>query len=233
MTGGYGAAVAAFRRAAYDGWAALPFFAGSQADRVASEIETRSGAGATVLPPAAETFAALSACPPQDVRAVIVGQDPYPTPGDAHGLAFSVKPGVPVPRSLRNIFQELAADIPGWTAPRGGDLSPWTRQGVLLLNTCLTVEAGQAGAHRGIGWEQLADEALGLVSAASEGAVFILWGADAQKRRPLIDETRHLVIATAHPSPLSARRGFFGSRPFSRTNAWLVARGRPQIDWRL
>jgi uracil-DNA glycosylase len=169
---------------------------------------------------------------PNDIRVVILGQDPYPTPGHAHGLAFSVREGVAVPRSLRNIFKELQSDL-GIAQPRSGSLLPWARQGVLLLNACLTVEAGNAGAHRGLGWERLADEVVRHVAERSPGAAFILWGADAQKRRPLIDEGRHLVIAAAHPSPLSARRGFFGSRPFSRANDWLRKRGREPVDWAL
>jgi uracil-DNA glycosylase len=127
----------------------------------------------------------------------------------------------------------LQSDMAGWIAPRSGDLTTWARQGVLLLNAGLTVEAGRAGAHRGFGWEQLADEVIRHVSDHSPGAAFLLWGADAQKKRSLIDAAKHVIIATAHPSPLSARRGFFGSRPFSRVNDWLADHGRPPIDWRL
>lgn len=214
------------------GWAALPFFTGGSALALAARLDRMVDSGNHILPPAPDVFTALSLTPPHSVRIVILGQDPYPTPGDAHGLAFSVRDGVPVPRSLRNIFRELQDDL-GVAMPVSGSLLPWAEQGVLLLNTCLTVEAGAAAAHRGLGWEPLADAVVQHVSGSSPGAVFILWGADAQKKRPLIDEDRHLVIATAHPSPLSARRGFFGSRPFSRANGWLVERGRDGVEWRL
>jgi uracil-DNA glycosylase len=214
------------------GWAALPFFSIGAAKTLTARLDAMVASGSRILPPPADLFAALALTAPHAVRAVILGQDPYPTPGDAHGLAFSVQVGVAIPRSLRNIFKELEADL-GLPPPRAGSLLPWARQGVLLLNTCLSVTAGQAGAHRGLGWERLADEAIRLVADRSPGAVFILWGADAQKRRPLIDEEKHLVIATAHPSPLSARRGFMGSKPFSRSNSWLAERGLEPIDWRL
>jgi uracil-DNA glycosylase len=212
------------------GWAALPFFTSGDAARLAEKLDGLAAAGRHILPPAADVFAALRLTPPASVRVAILGQDPYPTPGDAHGLAFSVKDGVAIPRSLRNIFREIETDL-GQPQPRSGSLLPWARQGVLLLNTCLTVEAGSAGAHRGLGWERLSEEAVHQVSALSPAAVFILWGADAQKKRPLVDESRHLVIATAHSSPLSARRGFFGSRPFSQANAWLAERGRSGVEW--
>jgi uracil-DNA glycosylase len=214
------------------GWAALPFFASGDAVRLAERLDAMAAAGPVVLPPAPDVFAALELTPPEAVRVVILGQDPYPTPGDAHGLAFSVRDSVAVPRSLRNIFKELQSDL-GLPPPRSGSLLPWARQGVLLLNACLTVEAGAAGAHRGLGWERLSEDAVRHLSSVSPAAVFILWGADAQKKRPLIEEPKHLVIATAHPSPLSARRGFFGSRPFSRANAWLRERGREEVDWRM
>ncbi len=232
MTRSYGEAVAAFRRETATGWAALPFFTGGGAAAVAARLDDMVAKGNRILPPPADVFAALALAAPNTVRAVILGQDPYPTPGDAHGLAFSVREGVAVPRSLRNIFKELEADL-DLSPPISGSLLPWARQSVLLLNACLTVEAGAAAAHRGLGWETLAEQAVRHVSQHSPGAAFILWGADAQKKRPLIDEAKHLVIATAHPSPLSARRGFFGSRPFSRTNAWLAGRGFSLIDWRL
>jgi uracil-DNA glycosylase len=232
VTESYAAALAAFRREAAGGWAVLPFFQGDAADGIARRLDQRVLAGHPVLPPSADVFTALRLTPPAQVRAVILGQDPYPTPGDAHGLAFSVRSGVAVPRSLRNIFRELEDDL-GVPRPVDGSLLSWAGQGVLLLNACLTVEAGQAGVHRGLGWERLADEVVRHVSITSNGTVFVLWGADAQKRRHLIDEGKHLVIATAHPSPLSARRGFFGSRPFSRANAWIAARGQAPIGWKL
>jgi uracil-DNA glycosylase len=231
VTASYSAALAAFRDEAKGGWAALPFFKGQATDVLAAKLDALAASGSSILPAPSDIFAALRSSPPSAIRAVILGQDPYPTPGHAHGLSFSVRSGVAIPRSLRNIFKELEADL-GHATPRSGLLTPWAEQGVLLLNACLTVEAGRAGAHRGLGWERLADEMVKLVSERSPGSVFILWGADAHRRRPLIDELRHLVIATAHPSPLSARRGFFGSRPFSRTNVWLESRGLRQIDWR-
>jgi uracil-DNA glycosylase len=231
----YSAAVDGFlkeqgRDGSASGWTTLPFFSDGMSARVATQLDVLLARGVPVLPPAPDVLAALRLTPPDAVRVVILGQDPYPTPGDAHGLAFSVRDGVAIPRSLRNIFKELEADL-GIAQPRSGSLLSWARQGVLLLNACLTVEAGKAAAHRGLGWERLADEVVRHVSGGSPGAVFILWGADAQKKRPLIDEGRHLVIATAHPSPLSARRGFFGSRPFSRANAWLAERGRGGVEW--
>jgi uracil-DNA glycosylase len=227
----YRAALGTFLRDAGEcGWAALPFFRGGHAALLATRLDEKLAAGNHVLPPAADVFTALTLTPPEAVRVVILGQDPYPTPGDAHGLAFSVRDGVAIPRSLRNIFKELEADL-GVAPPRSGSLIAWAGEGVLLLNACLTVEAGQAGAHRGLGWERLGDEAVRMVSDVSPAAVFILWGADAQRKRGLIDEARHFVIATAHPSPLSARRGFFGSRPFSRANAWLRERGRHGVAW--
>jgi uracil-DNA glycosylase len=234
VNAGYGAAARAFagEQGGGDSWAALSFFAGHVASATAAAVDLRAGAGAQVLPPPGDVFNALRLTPPCAVRAVILGQDPYPTPGQAHGLAFSVRAGIAIPRSLRNIFQELAADT-GQRQPGSGTLEPWARSGVLLLNACLTVEAGRAGAHRGLGWESLTDQVIIHLSSASAGCVFILWGAEAQKKRPFIDESRHLVVASVHPSPLSARRGFFGSRPFSRANTWLAAKGLEPINWQL
>ncbi|RJL01949.1 uracil-DNA glycosylase, partial [Paracoccus siganidrum] len=180
------------------------------------------------LPGPARLFAALKATPPEQVRAVILGQDPYPTPGHANGLAFSVAPEVALPRSLRNIFTELRDDL--GAAPATGDLSHWAQQGVLLLNTSLSVDPGAAGAHARWGWDRLARQAV--TEAQKHGPLaFILWGGHAQKALAGLPRPQDLVIATAHPSPLSARRGFFGSRPFSRVNDWLAAQGRPPIDW--
>jgi len=181
-----------------------------------------------VLPPASQRFAALDLVAPEDVRVVILGQDPYPTAGHAHGLAFSVEPNIrPLPRSLTNIFKELQADL--GATPSTGDLRAWARQGVLLLNTSLSVPEGQAGAHAKLGWHRLAEEILAHVSR--KPTAFLLWGAHAQALKPQIHPGDHLIIETAHPSPLSARRGFFGSRPFSRVNHWLSARHTPPIDW--
>jgi uracil-DNA glycosylase len=230
VTESYRAALAAFRRDAEGGWAALPFFALGFADALTAELDRRAQSGVQVLPSPEDVFNAFRLTPLSDVKAVILGQDPYPTPGDAHGLAFSVRPDRAIPRSLANIFQERTEDL-GVPSPAHGDLSRWARSGVLLLNACLTVEAGAAGAHRRLGWSALTDQVIAAVDARSGAAAFILWGADAQAKRGLIDEARHLVIASAHPSPLSARRGFFGSRPFSRVNDWLAARGERRIDW--
>ncbi|HZI44939.1 MAG TPA: uracil-DNA glycosylase, partial [Ilumatobacter sp.] len=190
-------------------------------------------ASRTVYPSQPHVFSALSLTPPEHVRVVILGQDPYHGAGQAHGLAFSVQPGVKPPPSLGNIFKELRADL-GIAGPPGvGDLSAWARQGVLLLNAVLTVREAEPLSHRGKGWEAFTDAVLQTVSAAPEPVAFVLWGGHAQKKLPLIDSTRHTVIQSAHPSPLSAHNGFFGSRPFSRANAALVAHGQQPIDWAL
>lgn len=185
-----------------------------------------------VRPPPAAVFRALELTPLRAVRVVILGQDPYPGPGQAHGLCFSVPPGVKPPPSLRNIFRELTADL-GHVAPDHGCLEAWARQGVLLLNTVLTVRAGAANSHRGRGWEQFTHEVLRSVAAKRTPVAFALWGAQAQQATVAIDVSRHAVVRAAHPSPLSARSGFLGSRPFSRINAALAANARDPIDWRL
>ncbi|MBC7138476.1 MAG: uracil-DNA glycosylase [Defluviimonas sp.] len=207
------------------GWGGLPFFARDW-PRIAARL-----AGEASLPPAAQRFAALALTPRDAVRVVILGQDPYPTPGHANGLAFSVAPGVALPRSLANIYREMEGDI--GARPGDGDLSHWARQGVLLLNTALSAPAGAAGGHARWGWNRLAGEVLADVSARRPTA-FVLWGGHAQKVGAAIvppPAGEHLRIETAHPSPLSARRGFFGSRPFSRVNEWLAERGEVPIDW--
>ena len=187
---------------------------------------------ATVYPATDEVFAALHLTPFAEVKAVILGQDPYHGPNQAHGLCFSVRPGVPPPPSLQNIFKELEADL-GLPPPRHGCLESWARQGVLLLNASLTVRAGKAASHQGKGWETFTDEVLKAVNTKPERVVFILWGASARRKKALIDTSRHVVIESPHPSPLSASSGFFGSRPFSRANAALVEAGRTPIDWSL
>lgn len=186
----------------------------------------------TVFPPESEVFSALELTPFDQVRVLVVGQDPYHDDGQAHGLAFSVRPGVKVPPSLRNIYKELEADL-GILQSKNGFLEPWARQGVLLLNTSLTVRAHAAGSHKGQGWEKLTDAIIRAVSSEADRVVFVLWGAPAGKKLALIDATRHTVVQSAHPSPLSAHNGFFGSRPFSKMNAALLAVGKPEIDWRL
>ena len=206
------------------GWGDLPFLA---LDLPAVESALAAEAR-PVLPARRDVFAALELTQPRDVRVVILGQDPYPTPGHAHGLAFSVEPHVtPLPRSLVNLFRELEEDV--GRPRRSGDLRDWARQGVLLLNTALTVPEGQADGHRRIGWERLAAQVLDRV--AGRPTAFVLWGKRAQDAARAIPEAGHLMIRTAHPSPLSARRGFFGSRPFGRVNDWLLSRGERPIDW--
>lgn len=185
-----------------------------------------------VYPPPDEVFAALHQTPYGAVKVVILGQDPYHGPGQAHGLCFSVRPGVDIPPSLRNIHLELQSDL-GIEPPDHGCLDAWAAQGVLLLNTCLTVRARQAGSHHGKGWETFTDEVIRAVDAKSDRVVFILWGAAARRKKALVDGSRHVVVESAHPSPLSAHNGFFGSRPFSRTNAALEAAGREPVDWRI
>lgn len=186
----------------------------------------------TVYPPHPEVFAALHLTPYADTRVMILGQDPYHGPGQAHGLCFSVQRGVRVPPSLANIHKELASDV-GAAIPDHGNLEAWATQGVLLLNATLTVRAGQAGSHQGKGWESFTDEVIRTVSAKDDHVVFILWGGSARKKKSLIDAGRHTIIESPHPSPLSAHNGFFGSRPFSRTNDALAAHGQPPIDWSL
>lgn len=186
----------------------------------------------SVFPPEADVFNALKFTPLNEVRVLIVGQDPYHDDGQAHGLCFSVRPGITPPPSLKNIFRELRDDL-GCPEPSHGCLEAWTRQGVLLLNTVLTVRAHAAASHQKKGWEHFTDTIIHAVSVKAEPTAFVLWGAHAQKKRDLIDKSRHLIVESAHPSPLSARNGFFGSRPFSKINAFLRDQGRDEIDWQL
>ncbi|AWN38042.1 uracil-DNA glycosylase [Methylobacterium radiodurans] len=220
-------ALAAFR-ASRSPWADLPFFREGAADAVAARVDARIAEGARVLPEPRNIFAALALTPPEAVKVVILGQDPYPTPGDANGLAFSYVGARRLPASLKVILAEVDPE-----KPRSGDLTPWARQGVLLLNSALTVEAGKAGAHLRYGWARLTDEAVAAISARTEPAVFLLWGAQARARAALIDTDRHAVIESGHPSPLNRARDFPGSRPFEKANAWLEARGIEPIDWQL
>jgi uracil-DNA glycosylase len=187
---------------------------------------------AQVYPPAEQVFAALHLTPYAETKVLILGQDPYHGPGQAHGLCFSVPVGTDPPPSLFNIFQELQSDL-GYPPPDHGNLEHWAREGVLLLNAVLTVRAHAAASHAGKGWETFTDQVIAAVNAKPERVVFILWGAKARAKRPLIDTTRHVIIESAHPSPLSAHNGFFGSRPFSRANAALVEAGRTPVDWRI
>lgn len=185
-----------------------------------------------VFPPPADVFHALELNAPDNVRVLIVGQDPYHDDGQAHGLAFSVKSGTRLPPSLLNIYKELETDL-GVPRSKSGNLEAWANQGVLLLNTSLTVRAHEAASHKNKGWEKLTDAIIHAVSSQANPVVFVLWGAHAQKKLPLVDGTRHTVIQSAHPSPLSAHNGFFGSKPFSKVNAALTAAGQMPIDWRV
>ncbi len=185
-----------------------------------------------IYPESKNWFNAFNATPVEKVKVVILGQDPYHGPGQAHGLCFSVQPGVKFPPSLVNIFKELNRDL-GLPIPQTGCLQPWAEQGVLLLNSSLTVEQHKAGSHQGKGWEQFTDVAIRQLEQARDGLVFLLWGSYAQKKGQFIDTSRHLVLKSVHPSPLSAHRGFFGNSHFSKANDWLVQQGNPPIDWRL
>lgn len=184
----------------------------------------------TIYPPAGKIFAAFDATPFDDVKVVILGQDPYHGPGQANGLCFSVNPGVELPPSLINIFKEISDDT-GVPMPTDGDLSRWAKQGVLLLNSTLTVEAHRAGSHQGHGWETFTDAAIRALSEQRENLVFMLWGSYAQRKGAVIDRSKHLVLESPHPSPLSAYRGFFGNRHFSRANEYLIAHGKEPIRW--
>jgi len=186
----------------------------------------------TVFPPLDDLFTAFRLTPPDRVKTVILGQDPYHDDGQAHGLAFSVRAGVRFPPSLRNIFKELNADL-NLPVPKDGLLTPWAEQGVLLLNTVLTVRAHQPASHQKHGWEPFTDAVIAELSRKKEHLIYVLWGAPAQAKQPLIDMGKHTVICSAHPSPLSAHRGFFGSRPFSAVNRDLAAHGMKTIDWNL
>jgi uracil-DNA glycosylase len=199
---------------------------------LAAFVAAERAAGKTVFPEDALTFAALTRTPLDQVKAVILGQDPYHRPGQAMGVSFSVPPGVKLPPSLRNIYKEMTADI-GVTAPGHGCLTAWTDRGVLLLNASLSVEEGKAGSHARAGWHRFTDRVLAAVNDRQAPAVFILWGDHALKKKPMLDDERHLVHVSPHPSPLSAYRGFFGSRPFSKVNSFLAAKGVEPIDWRL
>ncbi len=185
-----------------------------------------------VYPEEQDIFSALQLTSLNAVRVVLLGQDPYHGAGQAHGLSFSVKPGVKIPPSLRNIYKELATDV-GYTMPNHGDLTSWAKQGVLLLNTALTVRANEAGSHRGLGWELFTDRIIKVLNECQRPIVFLLWGNHAMEKQSLITNNHHCILASAHPSPLAAYRGFFGSRPFSRTNDFLVSNGGIPIDWRL
>lgn len=196
-------------------------------ETVKKEYETH-----LVFPPSDDIFNAFHLTPLKDVKVVILGQDPYHNVGQAHGLCFSVQKGVAIPPSLVNIYQELHDDL-GCSIPDHGYLVKWARQGVLMLNTVLTVRAHQANSHRGIGWEEFTDAAIKVLDEQDRPIVFILWGTPAQRKKTMLHNPRHLVLEAPHPSPLSAYRGFFGSRPFSKTNAFLEENGVEPIDWQI
>jgi len=187
----------------------------------------------SVFPPRSKVFEAFKQTDFDDLKVVILGQDPYHQLGQAHGLAFSVTKGTPLPPSLKNIFKELEVDIPNFKTPVHGDLSHWAEQGVLLLNTTLTVRQNQAGSHQKKGWEEFTDQVIRKIAAYKQGIIFILWGRFAQQKAALIDHRKHYILTAAHPSPFSAYHGFFGSKPFSKTNELLLKQGKEPIDWRL
>lgn len=194
---------------------------------VKNEYSTRQ-----IFPPADDIFNAFHLTPLHEVKVVILGQDPYHNDGQAHGLCFSVKPDVDIPPSLVNIYQELHDDL-GCYIPNNGYLTKWAKQGVLMLNTVLTVRAHQANSHRGMGWEQFTDAAIRILNEQDRPIVFILWGSPAQKKAQMLNNPKHLILKAPHPSPLSAYRGFFGSRPFSQTNEFLEKNGLEPIDWQI
>lgn len=200
--------------------------------KIEQGIEDSVNRGVKVFPPVESIFNAFQIAPDQ-IRVVILGQDPYHGLGQAHGLAFSVQSGVKIPPSLRNIYQELVTDIPNFQPPQSGDLSAWSEQGVFLLNTVLTVEEGKAHSHAQIGWEQFTSAVIDYLADHYQHLVFILWGNHAQKKGAKIDRMRHLILESAHPSPLSAYRGFFGSKPFSKSNQYLLDKGKGAIEWQL
>lgn len=199
---------------------------------LAEFLASEEQAGKVLYPASQHCFNALNSTPLDKVSVVILGQDPYHGPGQAHGLCFSVRPGVALPPSLVNMFKELETDV-GFKTPDHGCLQPWAEQGVLLLNSVLTVVQGQAGAHQGKGWEAFTDRVIDIVNREREGVVFILWGSYARKKGKAIDQQRHHVLEGPHPSPLSAYRGFFGCRHFSLANQWLQQQGWPPVDWQL
>lgn len=199
---------------------------------LADFLRTEKAAGKRIYPPGPQIFTALDATPFEQIKVVILGQDPYHGPGQAHGLSFSVPLGVVVPPSLLNIFKEIERDL-GLPRPDHGWLMPWARQGVLLLNAVLTVEAGRAGAHQGKGWEGFTDHIVEILDREREGLVFLLWGSYAQQKGKIIDTRRHCVLRAPHPSPLSAHRGFIGCGHFGKANRWLAGAGQAPIDWSL
>jgi uracil-DNA glycosylase len=196
-------------------------------------LKSEKAAGKIIFPPGPLIFEAFNRTKFDEVKVVILGQDPYHGPNQAHGLSFSVNDGVPYPPSLLNILKACMADIPGFMIPGSGNLSKWAERGVLLLNATLTVEAGKAGSHQKKGWEEFTDTVIKVVSEQKEHIVFLLWGAFAQSKIPFINQQKHLVLTAPHPSPLSAHKGFLACQHFSKTNEWLESKGLSPIDWRL
>ena len=197
------------------------------------QVHIARASGKTIYPPQEDVFNAFKYTAFEDVKVVILGQDPYHGANQAHGLAFSVKPEVAIPPSLLNIYKELTQDISGFQMPSNGYLVKWAEQGVLLLNTVLTVERGMAHSHANLGWERFTDKVIAVLNEHREKLVFLLWGSHAQKKGQIIDRTRHFVLTAPHPSPLSAHRGFFGCRHFSKTNSYLESNGMKPIDWQI
>ena len=189
--------------------------------------------GNKIYPKGSDIFNAFEQTPFANLKVVILGQDPYHGENQAHGLSFSVQKGITIPPSLRNIYKEMTTDIPGFVVPTHGDLTEWAKQGVLLLNASLTVQAGMPGSHQKKGWEEFTDNVIKTISDKKEGIVFILWGSFAQAKAALIDHTKHHIIKSPHPSPFSADRGFFGSKPFSKTNEILIKEGKVPVDWQI
>jgi uracil-DNA glycosylase len=220
--------------ALHQSWKAplLPEFEADYMAQLRAFLMAEKAAGKHIFPKGGEWFRAMDLTPLDKVRVVILGQDPYHGPGQAHGLCFSVKPGVRPPPSLVNIYKELQSDL-GIERPRHGFLEHWANQGVLLLNSVLTVEMAKAASHQGKGWERFTDAVIRLVNAKDDPVVFLLWGAYAQKKAAFVDTSKHLVLKAAHPSPLSAHNGFLGCRHFSKCNAFLESKGLAPIDWAL
>ena len=218
----------------HDSWKTplLPVLQSETMATLRSFLQAELAAGKTIYPPMRQVFAALDATPLAQVKVVIIGQDPYPGANQAHGLSFSVAPGIPAPRSLKNIFQELKLDL-GIAPSRHGNLLAWAQQGVLLLNAVLTVEANQINSHKGRGWEQFTDAVIDLVNQSVPHAVFMLWGRQAQEKGARLDASRHLILKAPHPSPMSAHQGFFGCGHFRRANEYLLQHQLTAIDWQL
>lgn len=209
-----------------DAQARLPYY-----QSIMAFVAEQRAAGKSIFPPQNDVFNAFDSTPFADVKVVILGQDPYHGDGQAHGLSFSVLPEIKIPPSLRNMYKELTTDIDGFIAPDHGYLQSWAEQGVLLLNTVLTVEKSHAHSHAKIGWETFTDEVIAQLNQHREGIVFLLWGNHAQKKGAMIDINKHYVLSAPHPSPLSARRGFFGCQHFSKTNTYLRQKGESEINW--